>query len=92
MINENEIITLALGLGVYIFISAYKVQLKQIPHWKIILLAYHIILAAFALTILEGFFLENAINTLEHLCYAISMAVLTLWCWKITFASRGSEK
>jgi len=82
MIYENEIVMLALGLGVYFFVIMHKKHLSRIPNWNLLHIAYGILLCAWTFTILEGFFWENSLNFLEHLCYAINAILLAIWCWK----------
>jgi membrane protein CcdC involved in cytochrome C biogenesis len=84
MIHENEVITLAIGIGVYIFVVVYRTQIERIPDWKTVLMAYRIFLVAWALTVLEGFFWESALNALEHLCYVFGMILIVVWIWKTT--------
>ncbi|MCF8024638.1 MAG: hypothetical protein K9K82_04015 [Desulfobacteraceae bacterium] len=85
MIQENEIVMLALGLGVYFFVVAYQPRLERIFEWKLLRLSYLLLLAAWIFTILEGFFLPRTFNIAEHLGYASSTAVLAVWCWKTAF-------
>jgi len=84
VIQENEIIMLTLGIGLYFFIVAYKPYFQRIPEWKILLYSFRIILAAWFLTVIEGFFLSKVFNILEHFCYAASAFTMAIWCFKIT--------
>ncbi|MDY6905165.1 MAG: hypothetical protein SWH61_10810 [Thermodesulfobacteriota bacterium] len=83
MIAENEIIMLVLGMGVYGFMVAHKQGLARIPYHRLFFNAYRILLAAWMLTVLEGFFLPSIFNFLEHLCYACGTGILSLWCYKL---------
>ena len=86
MVEEKEIIMLVMGIGVYGFTVAYRLQLKRIPRWDVIFLAYRLMLAAWLMTVLEGFFWAGVLNTLEHLCYAGSAAAMTWWCYRVVWA------
>ena len=83
MIQENEIITLLLGIGVMIFILANKQKVKRIPAAKILIAGFYVLLAGWVLTILEGLFWREFINVLEHICYTSSSILMAVWCWKI---------
>lgn len=83
MIQENEIITLLLGIGVMIFILANKNRVKRIQAAKILIAGFYVLLAGWVLTILEGLFWREFINVLEHICYTSSSILMAVWCWKI---------
>ena len=83
MIQENEIITLLLGIGVMIFILANKQKVKRIPAAKILIAGFYVLLAGWVLTILEGLFWRELLNVLEHICYTASSILMAVWCWKI---------
>jgi hypothetical protein len=83
MVRENEIVMLILGLGVMIFILGNRLQLKRIPSADFLLLGFHILLAGWVLTVLEGFFWEELLNYLEHMCYSVGSMLLAAWCWKV---------
>jgi uncharacterized membrane protein len=83
MIQENEIITLLLGIGVMIFILANKQKMKRIPAAKILIAGFYVLLSGWVLTILEGLFWRELLNVLEHICYTASSILMAIWCWKI---------
>ncbi|MBN2293124.1 MAG: hypothetical protein JXM70_11900 [Pirellulales bacterium] len=92
MIHWNEIVMLVIGVAVFSFSLAYAEELKRIPHWLVLRLAFYILLTAWAVTIVEGFILETTLNILEHLCYACGSLLLAVWCWKLSFGRKvGSE-
>ncbi len=53
MTQENEIITLLLGIGVMIFILANNRKVKRIPVAIILIAGFYVLLAGWVLTILE---------------------------------------
>jgi hypothetical protein len=86
MVYENEIIMLVLGLGVLVFVLLNYVHLKRIPWFGILLTAFCLLVAGWVMTVLEGFFPEglfwnSSVNFLEHLFYAVSGIVASVWCW-----------
>jgi hypothetical protein len=88
MLMENEVVMMLLGIGVLIFIQGNKDLLKRIRSWKTITGAYYMLLFGWFFTILEGFFMEEYCNLLEHVCYLISAVLLMIWCWKATITHK----
>jgi hypothetical protein len=82
MIHENEVIMVVLGIGVSIFVLANRPRLKRIPSSAILIIGFSTLVAGWVLTVLEGFFWEQPLNFLEHMCYAISSIFVAAWCWK----------
>jgi len=91
MIHENEVVMLLLGVGVLIFILTSRLRLKQLPSSNIIIAAFYVAFASWVLTVLEGFFLEELLNYLEHICYAVSSILLAGWCWKVFGSKKDSS-
>jgi hypothetical protein len=84
MIQQNELITFLVGLGVGFYILANYRRLRSIPNFRILLAAYMILLTGWALTILEGIALPSLFNTMEHLSYATCSILIAVWC-RMTF-------
>jgi hypothetical protein len=83
MLYENEVLMFLLGLGVLIFLLSNRGQLKSIPSIKMLFLGFLALLLAWAFTILEGCFLKNLFNYLEHAFYALSAILVAIWSWKV---------
>ncbi|MCK5038479.1 MAG: hypothetical protein KAS16_05215 [Thermoplasmata archaeon] len=87
--QENEIILFILGIGVLIFILKNHLDPKTsqvlmgFPGYNLFVYAYIIILIGWVFTILEGFFLNELLNMIEHMCYASSALMLAYWSWKV---------
>lgn len=90
MIQENELILLILAMGVLAFFVVGRVRIKELPGWRTFLMAFAVLTAGWALTILEGFFWTDTLNLLEHTCYAVSSILFAVWLWRV-FADRGEE-
>jgi hypothetical protein len=90
MIQENEAITLLLALGMLLFLRTNRTRLHHLPAPKTLLAAFYLLVAGWILTIVEGFFWHEALNLVEHLCYAGSATLLAAWCWQ-AFARQGEE-
>lgn len=88
--QENEIVMLILGFGIFIFTLIYKIRIKRIPEWQLLMSGFYFLLAGWALTVLEGFFWGNLLNHLEHLSYASSSTLMLVWCWRVIF--RGNQE
>ncbi len=83
MIQENEVVMLLMAIGVLIFILFNRRLIMRIRAARVLIAAFCVLLAAYVLTVLEGFFLEALLNFLEHLCYAASSVLIALWCTKV---------
>jgi ABC-type Na+ efflux pump permease subunit len=84
MLKENEVVMMLLGIGVLFFILVNKDQIKRIKSWKTIIWAYYLLLFGWFFTILEGFFMQDYVNMLEHVSYLVSAFLLMIWCWRVT--------
>ena len=91
MIQENEIIMLLLGVGCFAFIVTNRSKMNQIPESKILVSSFYILTLGSVLTVIEGIFWNGLFNLLEHISYAVSSILLTVWCWRI-FARKEDAK
>ena len=83
MIQENEIVMLIIGLGVFIFVLGNRSQLKRIPYAELLLAGFYMLLAGWILTVVENVIWGEVLNYLEHMCYAVASVLLAAWCWKV---------
>lgn len=83
MIQENEIVSILLCIGVLYFIVINRLQIKRLPSSDIFVSGFYIFMLGRIFTILEGFFFEDFLNLLEHACYAISSVLLLIWIWNV---------
>ena len=91
MIIENEAVAFILAIVVLIFFIIERSQLLEFPRWKLFVAVFCVCTAGWLFTILEGLWkgfaleltLATLFNTFEHLCYAASSLLFTLWCWKV---------
>jgi len=81
-IQENEVVTFLLSVGVLIFILQNRSRLASLPSYALIITAFLALLAGQVLTILEGFWFEEILNLAEHICYALSVLLLAGWTWR----------
>lgn len=80
MIQENELITLLVGIGVAIFILTNFRRLFRIPSFPVLFAAFTFTLMGWVLTNLEGFLLGDLLNLIEHACYTASSILIAVWC------------
>ena len=91
MIQQNEILTMLVTLGVVLYIIINRRALTRIPGFKILFVSFLVLFVGLVLTIAEGFFLGHLMNVLEHLCYAVSSLLAAVWCWRVFVRDRGVE-
>lgn len=91
MIQENEVITLILGVGALIFVAFNHRALRGVRHSKILISALIVTFWAWALTNLEALIWYDFINCLEHVCYGVSSVLLAVWCI-ISISSKGEAR
>ena len=89
MIASNEVIGLIFSIAVLVFYLWNRSRLRELPAFRILLAAFLSLLVGLVLTILEGLFWQETLNFLEHVSYAVSALLLTLWCW-LVFGRRRS--
>jgi hypothetical protein len=84
MLKENELVMLILGLGVIFLIFMNMDHVRKIRFWKTLVFSYFILIGGWLFTVLEGLFLENLLNLLEHACYLLSAIFMSIWAWRST--------
>jgi len=88
MIQKNEVISLLLYVGVFIYIQLTRSQFNRLQKSQILIWGFYIYFLGRILTVLEGLFLREVLSFLEHLSYAIGSGLVFIWCWQIF----GKEK
>lgn len=92
MVQENEVLTLILAIGVLLFVLVGKRGL-QFPQRPVLLLAAFVAACGgWLFTVLEGFIAADACNVLEHACYAASSIVFVVWIWLVFGRTPQLEK
>jgi hypothetical protein len=90
-IYENEVLMLALGIGVCLFGIASRRRLARVPGWPLLAVSYAVMLVAWIATVLEGFWLATPLNIVEHVGYALGAVLLAAWCWRASSHHRRGE-
>jgi len=91
MIQQNELITFLVGLGVAIFIWLNRRRIVQIPGSSWLLLSYSALFMGWTLTLVEGFVLPDLINAIEHACYMASSVAAAVWSWVVLIKGEGAR-
>jgi len=79
MVNAHEIFVLLVSTGVLVLTFVLFKRLVMVPFWKILLAAFLLYYSSTVLTVLEGFFLPDFLNFLEHFCRALFPGFIFLW-------------
>jgi len=88
MLYDNEVVMLIMGAGVFGFVWLNYPRVKRIYAWKWLILSFYLMMAGWCFTILEGFFMSDISNYLEHICYFLSALILAYWCRLIMVEKR----
>ncbi len=88
MVQENEIVMLILGIGVFLLTLKIRDNIKRIPHWRLIITGFYFLFIAWIMTVAEGLIWGDILNFLEHFCYFGSGTALAAWCWKMNFLEK----
>ena len=89
MFEESEIINLILGL-VSLVIVYYETRKRVIPDFQLFLAGFLFVIMARIFTVVEGLFLGNILNILEHFCYVFSAFFFAAGC--ISLTSNGTSE
>ena len=84
VVQTNELIQLLLGIGVLIFMLANRSRLSRIADYPLLFASFAVMLTGWILTVLEGLFWPDLLNTIEHFTHFVAAALLLLWCVRTT--------
>lgn len=82
MFEESEIINLILGI-VSLVIVIYETNKREIPGFRLFLAGFLCVVLARIFTVVEGVFLRDILNTLEHLSYVLGAFLFVIGCWSL---------
>ena len=80
MLQENEVISCILTVGVVLFVLVNYRSVVRIPRSNLLLSALLFFLLSNFFTVCEGLWLEAFFNLLEHLSYMMALVLLAVWC------------
>lgn len=82
MYETYEIFTLLTGVAIVLFIPFFRKAIAREPFSKWLLASFFFFILSRFFTVIEGLFLENLFNHLEHLCYLAFSLALFKWVVK----------
>lgn len=77
--HENEILVLLLGFTVYIIIWLFRANLKEIPAFPLVVIAYSATFIGWLATLLEHLIYPFLFNIVEHLGYMFNGLLMLAW-------------
>lgn len=83
MIEQNELVTLLVGISVLILVVSNRRGLEGLPNARVCILSFLALVLGLAFTVLEGLFWGATFNILEHACYGASSLLLAAWVWLV---------
>lgn len=83
MIEESELITLLITIGVGFFLWATRKIIITLPFHRLLITSFSFYLFSKVCTVVEGFFWETVLNSLEHLSAILFCAVFFWWCLRL---------
>lgn len=89
MIEENEIVSVLLCIGVLFFIIIYAVQIKRLPSSNLFLSGFYVFTLSRFFTIIENIYFYDIFHLLENASYAVSSILLLIWFWNV-FVKRSN--
>ncbi len=87
-VKPDEVIVLALALAALAMAVKERRRISDFPSLPLLKWSYLVLLAGWIFTIFEDLFLRDAMNFIEHVCYAGSTVLLAVWC-ALVFARRS---
>ncbi len=91
MIETNELLTLLLAAGLWMFLFLNRFRVKQLPGFNIFSIALALLTSGWLLSILEGYLLPSVCNLLEHILYTAASILFALWSYRICSNRKVSE-
>lgn len=83
MIQANEVIMLVLSLGVLAFMFISYLDLRSIPSFGFLVMAFSTFVLGWFMTVLEGVLWAATLHFVEHICYAIGAIITAVWFWRV---------
>ena len=83
MIQEHEIYSMLIGLGVLLCTFLGTGRVRRIPFSNTLRISFLFLCAGYVLAVAEGLLPYSYLNPLKHACYAVSAVLAALWCSRI---------
>ena len=79
MIQENELVTFMICIGVLLFFIVNYQKLKKLSGYSLFLTSFILYTCAWCFTVIEGIIFEEVFNLIEHICYISSSSFMVVW-------------
>lgn len=79
MLEERELITALLGLSALVFLLVNRRKCRRGVGMRWLVWALGLAVAGWWLSVAEGYVWRDALNLLEHACYALGSVALAVW-------------
>ncbi len=89
MYETYEMFTLLTGVAIVLFLPFFRKAIAKEPFSKYLLASFSFFILSRFFTVIEGLFLENLFNHLEHLSYLAFSLALFQWVVKHTREARS---
>ncbi len=83
MIEFVELTVFLIGMVTIFFIRTNNQIYEHLPEAEIFIVAFYLLFSGWFFSIVEGFFLHNLFNHIEHILYALSNITLAIWCYRV---------
>jgi len=85
-----ELVTLFLGLIVFVFFLSHRRLKDELPYSKILIAGFLFFLLSWTFTNLEHLIWYDVLNLLEHISQLMGGLFLAVWSWMVF--GKGDEK
>lgn len=83
MIQENELLTLLVAAGLWLFIIFNRKRIAELQESGLFLAAFGALSAGWLFTMLEELFLADILNTIEHVSFTVGSILFALWIMRV---------
>jgi len=90
MIQQNEVVTLVLGVAALVFVRLYYSQIRRLPCACVVVAALCVSMVGWVATNVEALVWGKFFQVVEHLCYGCCGVLVAVWSWCV-FRSRASR-
>jgi len=81
MLYQNEAVMILIAICVFALTIKNRIEIKKSKNSTLLLITFYIFFSGWIFTIVEGYFLPNILNIMEHLSYLFGSISLAIWCW-----------
>jgi len=82
-LDAREITVLISGLFLIACSLRFRVELRRVPEWRLLVCAIAWLTSGNIATIVEHFWAYQVLNRIEHLCYFLQSLTLAIWALRV---------